>query len=155
MLTPEEAERLNEAKRLAEAATPGLWIARSDGRPELNNVSHYVASAGGELVCECNGYGTDRESNAAFIAAAHEVIPWLLGMVERQQAALLAADKAAREEAYADATWVIKEVIAHKKSQANKATRRQIKRNLAVEVDFLGQLIDAIDRRRAAAREGK
>lgn len=79
-LTPDDLVR---ARALADAATPGEWIARTE------------AQSGAPVVWLSNGLVVmvNRDDDATFIAASHTLVPQLLDLIE-----ILTAERAERAE---------------------------------------------------------
>jgi predicted secreted protein len=96
---------LDAVRRLCDEATPGPWRAepgssgqQADGRPWP---STYVQPIDGNGVRQGSRFKVPTEADAAFIAAARELVPQLAAEVERLQAEL----KAMRY----DRDWVVAE----------------------------------------------
>lgn len=78
-------ELLAELKSKAEYATPGPWEYREDNAAGYNIESQndYIVYSGTDSDCECD-YGCEKESNAAYIAAANpKVVLALLDEIDR------------------------------------------------------------------------
>jgi len=78
MMTP---DRIAELRALAEAATPGPWMARSMMNvvtvDPVDGISHYD-------IAECEwGPNMQKQANAGYIAAARTALPEALDAIER------------------------------------------------------------------------
>lgn len=74
-------ELLADIKAKAEKATPGPWEYREDNAAGYNIESQndYIVYSGTDSDCECD-YGCEKESNAAYIAAANPAV--ILDLIE-------------------------------------------------------------------------
>ena len=97
-------DRIAEIRERLEKATPGVWRAGrndtvsyhawEDGGKAFKNVycdavnpEYYLDTPLPEIVAECRDVnGVDCRDIANFIANAHQDIPYLLGIIEQQQA---------------------------------------------------------------------
>lgn len=98
-------DRIAEIRERLEKATPGVWRTVEKGNSIPSIAVETLAYVGEPSIKICSGI-SPKTKNAEFIAHAHEDIPYLLGVIEQQQ-----ADLKALKEQLADYEDIVKSLI--------------------------------------------
>lgn len=86
-------DRLADIRERLEKATPGVWRTVEKGNSIPSIAIETLAYVGEPSIKICSGI-SPKTKNAEFIAHAHEDIPYLLDVIEQQQAEIEQAKKA-------------------------------------------------------------